>query len=223
MSEPTPDSAPNTNMSEPTPDSPPPLDDSSDDETETEEQGQFRVLAFSGSTRQDSLNHKLACNAATIAGQLGAKVTVIQLRDYDLPLYDGDLEKQHGLPEHARELRALMDDHHAVVIACPEYNGSLTGALKNTIDWLSRDENAKPSLGVFKRRFALMSASPGPGGGTRAVAHLKAVLQSLGGQVVDPVLCVPSAYDAFAADNTLSNAALRRTLHSEMTKLLCEI
>ncbi|HEX5790218.1 MAG TPA: NAD(P)H-dependent oxidoreductase, partial [Luteolibacter sp.] len=96
------------------------------------------ILAFSGSLRQDSFNHKLAAIAARGARGAGAQVTLIRLRDYPLPLFDEDLEKAKGMPENAAKLKKLFADHDALLIASPEYNGGISAALKNVIDWVSR-------------------------------------------------------------------------------------
>src|SRR5262249_29719722 len=103
-----------------------------------------RILAFAGSTRRDSFNKKLAGIAADGARAAGAEVTFIDLRDYPLPLYDGDLEAEKGLPEQAQRLKKLFLDHDGLLISSPEYNSSISGVLKNTIDWVSRPVPGEP-------------------------------------------------------------------------------
>ena len=98
----------------------------------------IRILAVSGSSRRDSLNQKLVDVAVVGARSAGAEVTPIRFADYPLPLYDGDLEAEYGLPEGAHALQALVEKHHAILIATPEYNGGYTALLKNAIDWISR-------------------------------------------------------------------------------------
>src|SRR5262249_50294508 len=97
-----------------------------------------KILAFAGSLREGAFNHKAVSLAVKSAEQHGADVTLIRLRDYPLPIYDADLEAKSGLPEHAVRLKRLFWDHHGLLISSPEYNSSLSGALKNTIDWVSR-------------------------------------------------------------------------------------
>lgn len=153
-----------------------------------------KVLSISGSTREASLNKQLAKEAARIAAELGTAATFIDLRDYPIALYDGDLEARQGMPPRAARLRKLMVDSDVIVIATPEYNGSISAVLKNFLDWASRSESGKPSREAFKgKKFALLSASPGPGGGQRAVAHLKQIIENVGGTVVSPQLSVPNA------------------------------
>ncbi len=99
-----------------------------------------RLLVFAGSLRAASLNKKLAMLAAAGARQAGAEVTHIDLRDYPLPIYDGDLEAASGIPANARALKDLFIAHQGFLIACPEYNAGVTAVLKNTIDWVSRQD-----------------------------------------------------------------------------------
>src|SRR5437879_5065254 len=99
-----------------------------------------RILAFAGSLRKGSLNKKAVAAAASAARAAGAEVTVVDLADYPMPVYDGDLEEREGLPESARKFKALMKSHGAFLISTPEYNSSVPGAFKNVIDWASRSE-----------------------------------------------------------------------------------
>ncbi|MCE9518722.1 MAG: NAD(P)H-dependent oxidoreductase, partial [Verrucomicrobia bacterium] len=128
-----------------------------------------KILAFAGSTRAGSFNKKLIRIAADAARAAGAEVTLIDLRDYPLPLFDGDLEDENGLPENAKKLKALMRESDGFLISSPEYNSSITAVLKNAIDWASRQEtDDEPSLVAFRGKAAvLMSASPGALGGLR--------------------------------------------------------
>src|SRR3989338_2486857 len=99
-----------------------------------------KILAFAGSTRTESFNKKLVQIAVRGAKQAGADVAYIDLRDFPLPLFDGDLEAKEGLPANAKKLKALFLDHQGLLISSPEYNSSISGVLKNTIDWVSRSE-----------------------------------------------------------------------------------
>jgi len=161
---------------------------------------QMNVLVLAGSTRADSYNKKLATEAAQIARNLGAKVTQIDLKDYPMPFYDGDLEKQ-GMPENAKKFRNLMIANDTIVISSPEYNGSIPAVLKNALDWASRGENGGPSRDAFKgKQFALLSTSPGQGGGARALVHLQAVIENVGGEVLDNFVSIPTAHEAFSEE-----------------------
>jgi len=169
-----------------------------------------RILAFAGSARRDSLNKKLAREAARFAREAGAEATFVDLDEYPMPLYHGDLEAASGMPEHARRLRELFLAHDALLVASPENNASLTALLKNTIDWLSRDlpgGGAQASgLAPWKGKVAgLMAASPGGFGGVRALPHLRQVLATLGVTVLGPQVAVARAHEAFGPDGRLTD------------------
>jgi NAD(P)H-dependent FMN reductase len=182
---------------------------------------EVKVLAFAGSTRKDSYNKKLIQAAAEMARQKGAKVTLIDLSDYSMPFYDADLETKQGLPAHAKKLRDLMLQNDVLMIASPEYNGSIPGILKNAIDWTSRDEKGQFSSDPYKgKKIAIMSASPGKGGGARALVHLRAILQGVGGDVVGTQVSVPEANKAFDDKGKLVSAELSKKLQEEVQQLL---
>ncbi len=182
----------------------------------------MNVLIFAGSSREGSYNKKLATEAAGIARQLGAKVTTIDLRDFSMPFYDADLESK-GMPRNATRLRDLMIASDAVVIASPEYNGSLPAVLKNALDWASRSEDSGASRSAFKgKKFAIMSASPGRLGGARALGHLRALIEEIGGEVIAKQVAVPAAYEAFNEQGLLATKALKERLQEEMQALLGE-
>ena len=171
---------------------------------------EMKVLAFAGSTRTDSYNKKLINDAADIARKLGAKVTVIDLKDYSMPFYDGDLEKKEGLPKNAKKLRDLMIKSDAIMIASPEYNSSLSAVLKNALDWTSRGEKGGYSPDTFKdKRFAIMSASPGPGGGKRGLVHLRSIIEAVGGSVIETQVTIPNAHQYFAEKERPENPQLK--------------
>ena len=163
-----------------------------------------KILAFSGSARKDSVNQRLANAAAVSLRQLGAEVTLVNLAQFDLPLFDEDLEKENGTPEGAVELKALMKSHHGFIIASPEYNSSLTPLLKNAIDWASRPAEGEMGLAAFSGKTAsLLSASPGALGGLRGLVHLRAILGSINMLVLPMQVALPSAFSAFNEDGTL--------------------
>lgn len=180
---------------------------------------EIKVLAFAGSVRKDSYNKKLLGDAASIARQMGAKVTVIDLKDYPMPFYDADLEASQGLPKNADRLRELMINSDAIIIASPEYNASISAVLKNTLDWASRDKKGGYSPQAFKgKKFAIMSASPGPGGGHRGLTHLRTILEALGGTVVKPEVSISSAHEYFGVDKRPSNPALQEEIKQLLAK-----
>jgi NAD(P)H-dependent FMN reductase len=106
-----------------------------------------KILALSGSSRVESLNQRLLDVGCSGARAAGASVTTIRLADFALPLYDADIEAVSGLPAEARELQALVANHHGLLVASPEYNGGYTALLKNALDWISRALLRKSSRG----------------------------------------------------------------------------
>ena len=142
-----------------------------------------QLLIFAGSTRQQSFNRKLAHATAAIARDAGASVTVLELSDFDIPLYNADLEAE-GTPADVVRLKQALFDHPAWIICSPEYNGSYTALLKNTIDWASSPiaGDADWSDGVKPFRdtvVGMLSASNGRLGGLRAQSHLAPLLTNL--------------------------------------------
>ena len=170
-----------------------------------------RILAFAGSARRDSLNKKLIAIGARLAREAGAEVTLIDLDDFPMPLYHGDLEAAEGLPEHARRLRALFMEHDGLLISSPENNSSVSALLKNSLDWLSRSiadgKGANSGLAPYRGKVAaMMAASPSPFGGTRQLPHLRQILASLGVTVLPSQLALQHADKAFEADGSLKDA-----------------
>ena len=157
-----------------------------------------KVLLISGSTRQESYNKKLVAEAAAISKELGASASVIDLKEYPMALYDSDLEASSGMPEKAKCLRQQMIQSNVIVIASPEYNSSVSAVLKNAIDWTSGSETGGSSRDAYKgKRFVLLSTSPGGGGGKRGLVHLRAIIEAIGGTVLEKQLSIPNASKAF--------------------------
>ncbi|HLN33486.1 MAG TPA: NAD(P)H-dependent oxidoreductase [Gemmataceae bacterium] len=166
-----------------------------------------RILALGGSTRKDSYNKKLVQIAAKGARLAGTEVTLIELRDLALPLFDQDLEAAQGPPPGAIKLKRLMIEHDGFLISSPEYNSSVTGVLKNAIDWASRPAPNEPPLVAFKGKVAtLMSASPGALGGLRGLVHLRAILGNIGVLVLPDQVAVAKAFETFNEDGSLKDA-----------------
>lgn len=165
-----------------------------------------KILAFAGSARKDSWNKKLVKIAASGARAAGAEVTLIDLHDFPMPLYDGDLESEDGVPANALKLRELMLSHQGLLLASPEYNSSISPLLKNAIDWTSRPVDGSPGLAPYSGKVAaLLSASPGGFGGLRGLVHVRAILGNIGVLVLPEQLAVGMAHEAFAADGTMTN------------------
>ncbi|MBD1889717.1 NAD(P)H-dependent oxidoreductase [Coleofasciculus sp. FACHB-SPT9] len=172
-----------------------------------------KILAFAGSTRQDSFNKKLVKIALEGAKAAGAEVTYLDFRDLPLPLYDEDLEEAEGLPENVLQLKALMKAHQGFLLASPEYNSSITPLLKNAIDWGSRSELGGLSLECFKDKVAvLMSASPGTLGGLRGLVHVRSILGNIGVLVLPDQQAIGNAYQAFDENGNLKDEAQQTSI-----------
>jgi NAD(P)H-dependent FMN reductase len=165
-----------------------------------------RILAFAGSSRRESLNQKLLNATVEAARAAGGDVTAISLNDYVLPLYNGDLEDEHGLPENAVKLIALITAHDAVLIASPEYNSQITPLLKNTIDWCTRAEE-NPLQGKVA---AVIAASPGAFGAIRSMTLARQLLTHLGCWVIPTQCILPKAAEAFDAAGRLQDARTQK-------------
>lgn len=164
-----------------------------------------KILAFSGSGRKDSWNQKLAVAAAGFAKSAGAEVTVVNLKDFGMPLYDGDWEAENGLPEGAQHFKQLLIEHDGLLISSPEYNSSLTPLLKNSIDWASRPSEGEAPLAAFNGKVAgLMATSPGALGGLRGLVHLRAILQNINVMVLPKQVAVGKAHEAFNENGELT-------------------
>lgn len=183
-----------------------------------------RILVFAGSARRESLNKKLARAAAQHAREAGAQATFVDLDDYPIPLYHGDLESASGMPANATRLRELFLAHDALIIASPENNSSVTALLKNTLDWLSRDvgdgKGDASGLAPWRGKVAgLMAASPGAFGGIRALPHLRQILSTLGVTVLGTQVAVPKANTVFADDGTIADERVARSVRALATSV----
>ena len=168
----------------------------------------MKILAFAGSTRSNSLNQKLLDIAALGAIESGAQVTQIHLGDYPLPFYDGDLEGKSGLPEKAVALQNLVVESDALLIASPDYNGGYSAILKNALDWMSRPNgDGHSALAHFANKAAaVVSASPGPHGGSRGQLAIRGVLDKLGMLVIPQSFSLGLAHEAFDETHRLRDA-----------------
>jgi NAD(P)H-dependent FMN reductase len=172
-----------------------------------------KLLAFAGSLRKDSFNRKVVAVAAEGARKAGAEVTLIDMRDVSMPIYDGDFEVEHGLPEGARTFKRLLMEHHGVLISTPEYNSQFPALLKNALDWASRREGDEAPLAAFSGKVAgVMSASPGALAGLRGQSLLRAQLAYLGMVVVPDRVGIGSARGAFDADGRLQDPGQQHAL-----------
>lgn len=178
-----------------------------------------RIVAFAGSTRKASFNRKLLAVAVELARQTDLDVEHIELADYPLPFMDEDLEAEQGQPENVTALRKLMLEADGLMLACPEYNSSITPLMKNVIDWVSRKESGGGDLSPYRDKKALLlGASPGKSGGKRSVETVRSILGNIGVEVFDKDFTLPGAGEAFDSLDQLRDVelidALKATVRS---------
>jgi len=169
----------------------------------------LKILVIPGSLRTGSLNARLAAAAACEFAELGAEVTRISLADFPLPIYDGDLQTKSGVPKNAVNLKRMIGAHHGVLIVTPEYNSSVPPLVKNTIDWVSRVQDANETRGqVFRETaFAIAAASESRLGGTRSLAALRLILSACHATVIPNQLALSFASEAYDDMDRLKHPA----------------
>jgi chromate reductase len=167
-----------------------------------------KILIIPGSLRSGSHNAKLAAAAAHEFAQAGVDVTRISLGDFGLPIFDADLQAKSGVPKNAVNLKRMIAAHQGVLVVTPEYNSSVPALLKNSIDWVSRVQDAHEIRGqVFRERaFAIASASEGRLGGTRALAALRLILSACHATVIPNQLALSFANEAYDDMDKLRHA-----------------
>jgi len=182
----------------------------------------IKLLFLAGSARQDSANKKLAKAAAKMADQENVEATFIDLADYRMPLYDGDLEAAEGLPENAIRLKEQFMAADGFFIASPEYNSSFSPLLKNTIDWMSRPhtENEAPLVAYQGKVAAISGASPGGLGGLRGLVPLRMLLGNIGVTVTPDQLAVGGAFGAFDDNGDLTDERQKAGLQNVVDQLI---
>lgn len=175
-----------------------------------------KLLFLAGSARKDSVNKKLAKVASEISDSMTALPTFIDLADFDMPIYNQDIEDLTGLPENAKKLKKLFVEHDGFCLVCPEYNGTFTPLLKNALDWISRKEpsDSAPLLAYKGKTCLLLSASPGPLGGLRGLMDTRKMLSSIGVHVIPDQLAVGGAYNKFDKDGHLTDEDEKNKLTS---------
>ena len=162
-----------------------------------------KILAFAGSLRRNSLNKRVLNIAVEGARKAGGTVTVIDLADLPMAVYNADDHETNGFDANALRFQDILKEHDGLLIASPEYNASLPGGLKNAIDWASRKSDKFAMGEVFKGKVAAMiTASPGSFGGIRCLSHLRGVLSILGINVLPSEIAVTFAGDKFEGDST---------------------
>jgi len=181
-----------------------------------------KILVFAGSVRSGAFSGRTADVAQKELAMQGAEVTRISLGDYPLPIMDEDMEREKGVPENAVTLGRLIAAHDGLLIATPEYNGSLPPLLKNTIDWVSRvrrdgGRSVRPLAGKV---VGLCSSSNGHFAGIRCINHLRAVLVRCQMEVVTPECSVPEGGNAFGDDGHFRDERLRQSMEHLCRTLL---
>jgi NAD(P)H-dependent FMN reductase len=173
----------------------------------------IKILAMAASTRSDSYNKKLLNLAVWGARDAGAEVTVLNLEDFIVPLYEDLVEKRDGIPRKIIELKELFIENHGIIFSMPEYNYSLPAAFKNIIDWLTRTDTFEKSSHCFQYKVcALLSASSEFHGGIRGLAHLRSILENLNTIVMPEQICVSDAENAFDEYGLLKNEIYKKSV-----------
>lgn len=172
-----------------------------------------KILAFSGSARTTSFNQKLVRIAADGAEQAGAQVTIINLADFPMPIFNQDLEAAEGIPEYAKHFKQLLIEHDGFLIASPEYNSAFSPLLKNAIDWASRKAGDETPLLAYRGKLAvIMAASPGALGGLRGLVFLRLLLANIGVNVLSDQYALAQADQAFNAMGQLVDKSVENTV-----------
>ena len=168
----------------------------------------MRLLAFAASLKRESLNRKLIHLAVELAREAQVEVDLADFREFDMPLYDADLQKSAGFPEGAQELARRIEAADGLMIASPEYNYSLPGTLKNAIDWVSR---MKP-MPLRGKHGVLLAASTSLVGGSRGLWALRVPLEGLGVMLLPDMFALAQAPQAFDEHGRLKNPELQERL-----------
>ena len=181
----------------------------------------IRILAFAGSLRRDSWNKKILKIAVEGARSTGVEVTVLDLQEIPLPVYDGDIETSEGMPANGKKLKDLMKSHQGFLIASPEYNSSIPGGLKNAIDWASRQEAGEKALACFEGKVAgLVSASPGPLGAVRSLMAIRLILSNLKVHVIPEQASMMKVHEMFDERGVMKDAKRADSLRAVGARLV---
>src|SRR6202163_4846863 len=182
----------------------------------------LKILVIPGSLRSGSHNARLAAAATHEFALAGAEVTRISLADFPLPIYDGDLQTKSGVPKHAINLKRMMSAHHGVLIVTPEYNSSVPALVKNTIDWVTRVQDAHESRGqVFRERaFAIAAASESRLGGTRSLGALRLIVSACHASVIPNQFALSHASEAYDDMDRLKHPADIEALNALVRQLI---
>jgi len=180
------------------------MSDTNGGRPKNEKQQSLRLLVFSVSLRVESLNTRLAKLASTVVEKHGGIVDYAEMKEFDCPSFNGDEEQKSGVASGAQEFRKRILANDAFIISCPEYNGSMPGVIKNSIDWASR---IRPQPFIEKHGL-LMSASPSMAGGNKALWSLRVPFEHLGTRIYPDMFSLATAHQGFNRDGTLANPVL---------------
>ena len=174
----------------------------------------MKILAFAASSSKNSINKKLVSYAATLLSD--DHVEILDLNDYETPLYSIDKEESQGIPEQAKAFYKKIGEADALLISYAEHNASYTAAYKNLYDWMSRIDTK-----VFQQKpMCLLATSPGPGGASNVLAAAKRSAPYFGGELKADV-SVPKFFDNFdVSTNTISNAEIQAEVEQAVNKLI---
>ncbi len=173
-----------------------------------------KILAFAASLNSQSINQRLATYAASLASDADAEV--ISIRDFEMPLYSQDRERESGIPKLARDFFAKIGESDALIISFAEHNGSYSAGFKSLLDWCSRIDHK-----VWQgKRVLLLSTSPGGRGGASVLQAATDSAPFFGGEVTGS-LSVPAFYANFDSETgALSNEELNAELQSLVSALV---
>lgn len=173
------------------------------------------IVAFAGSTRKASFNKKMVAVAAKAAEKAGAKVTIVDLADFPMPLFCEDLEAEKGMPEFAQKFKDILLQADGFLIACPEYNSTYSAVLKNAIDWTSRVQGDEQPLQAFRGKMAgIMATSPGGLGGMRVLVPLRMLLENIAVMVLPNQVALPAAHEQFDEAGEMVDDARRTSVEA---------
>ena len=174
----------------------------------------LNISLLSASLRLNSFNTKLAEHCLEINKKMVVRANLIDLKNYDIPYYNGDIEEDNGVPSSIREIRSFFKESDAIVVSTPEYNGQMPGFLKNIVDWLSRKEKNDSELLFDKKVFGLMCATVGRSAGTKVLSNTRDLLSKLGAVVVPQVFGLQVVDDTFNPDGSLDKKSdINRLTH----------
>jgi NAD(P)H-dependent FMN reductase len=181
----------------------------------------IKIVAFAGSGRRDSINKKVVAVAAKGAEEAGAEVTIVNLEDFDMPMFNEDLEAEIGSHPGAQRFKELLIACDGILISSPEYNSSYSALFKNAIDWASRKVGDEKTLAAFQGKVAgIMAASPGALGGMRVLVTLRMLMENIGTMVLPMQKSVPKALEKFDENGNITDEATEKALKNIGKKLV---